>query len=74
VNVVYVDGQMCEDIRIGIAVRQAFGSGAVNKMYRRKDLGDGRGCGISMSFGSTVIECAGGFRRFLDEWEEDPRG
>lgn len=60
---VILDGQMCEDIRIGIHVRQAF----EGKMFRKK------GGGISYSFGSAVLDMAGGFRKFLEEWEEDPR-
>lgn len=55
------DEQMCADIRLGIAVRQAFQS----KWYRRKD-----GKGVWWSFSWTLIDAAGGFRRFLDEWEE----
>lgn len=64
---VKLDGQMCEEIRIGIHARQAFS----NKGYRRKDPAK-RGPNISLSFSSTVLDVAGGFKRFLEEWEEDP--
>lgn len=63
-GVVVLDGQMCEEIRIGIAARQAF----AGKGYRRKTGGF-----PSMSFSSTLLDAAGGFVRFLAEWEEDPR-
>lgn len=59
-----MDGQMCEEIRIGIYARLAW----AGKGYKRKD-----GSGSSYSFGSTLIEIAGGFKKFLEEWEEDPR-
>lgn len=29
--------------------------------------------GISYSFSVTLLDIAGGFRKFLDEWERDPR-
>ena len=61
-----VDGLLCEDIRVGIAVRLAFtgaGSGAP-LMYRRKNK-----AGFTYSFSSGLIDEAGGFQRFLNEWE-----
>lgn len=62
---VEIDGQMCEDIRIGIHARQAFRSAnGVALMFRKK------GSGMPwMSFSSTVLDVAGGFLRFLAEWE-----
>jgi len=60
-----LDGQMCEEIRMGIAARQAFGG----RGYRHKDPTKR---GPSMSFSSTVLDVAGGFKKFLEEWEEDP--
>ena len=65
-NTVEVDGLMCEDIRVGIAVRLAFtGSGkGVVWMYRDKTRRF-----PDMSFSSALIDYAGGFQRFLDEWE-----
>lgn len=65
-NVIEVDGRMCEDIRIGIEAWRAYGG----KGYRIKD--PNASCRISMAFSSTLLEIAGGFRRFLEEWEEDP--
>lgn len=63
---IVVDGLMCEDIRVGIAVRQAFTSAGrgVSLMYRRKG-----GNGPDISFSSALIDQAGGFQRFLDEWD-----
>ena len=64
-GVVELDGQMCEEIRIGIHARQSF----YGRSYRHKDPNKR---GPSMSFSSTVLDIAGGFRKFLEEWEEDP--
>ena len=59
-----MDGQMSEEIRLGVLVLHALrGRG-----YRRKD-----GTGPSMSFSSTLIDIAGGFLKFIAEWEEDPK-
>lgn len=57
-----MDDKMCEDIRIGIAARLAF----EDRTYRRKG-----GTGLVLSFGSTLLDIAGGFDRFLREWEVD---
>lgn len=56
-----MDDKMCEDVRIGIAARQEF----ENRTYRRK-VG-----GPALSFGSALLDIAGGFGRFLREWEVD---
>lgn len=59
---VVIDGQMCEEIRLGIHLRQAY----VGRGFRPKKGG------ITMSFGSTILDIAGGFQKFLEDYEEDP--
>lgn len=78
-----MDGQMSEEIRIGILVRvrmnemvseaaRAFLSIPGNEgksawpMWRRKD-----GSGVAMSFGSTLLEEAGGIDRLFAGWVLD---
>jgi len=67
-----MDGQMSEDIRIGILVRtrlqqlarEAMASGR-DGSWRRK-AGDGS---WAMTFGSSLLEDAGGIDRLFAEWE-----
>ncbi len=59
-----MDGQMSEEIRIGILVRVEMQRAG---MWRRKDGGL-----ISCSFGSTLLEEAGGILKLVREWEPEP--
>ena len=78
-----MDGQMSEDIRIGILVRTRMSQLVVDMerefratpgnentsrcaMWRRKD-----GSSVPMSFGSTLLEIAGGIDRLFSEWVLD---
>ncbi len=54
-----MDGQMSEDIRIGIMVRLDMAG-----EWRRKNGGL-----IGYSFCSTLLEEAGGIRKLFEEWE-----
>jgi len=40
---------------------------SAGRCWQRKD-----GLGIPMSFSATLLEHAGGIRRFLAEWEPEP--
>lgn len=64
-----MDGQMSEDIRIGILVRTRMGQiaadvGEYGGMWHRKD-----GTMTPMTFGSTLLEISGGIDRLFAEWE-----
>jgi hypothetical protein len=50
------------DATLGRMVAQAY-----RGRYYRPKVG-----GISWSFSLSMLEVAGGWRKFLDEWEEDP--
>jgi len=61
VNTITVDGQMCEAIRIGVAIQAELSRLPV--MWRRKPDG------VPMTFSSYVLNQAGGLARLLTEWE-----
>ena len=69
-----MDGQMCEDIRIGIMVRTALIGDERGGMWRRIRDEHGNLLDIPstwVTFSSTVLQVAGGIRRFLAEWEQE---
>lgn len=61
-----MDDLMCDDIRIGIAIRTEFSGWWVSKSNP----------GHQMWFCAGAIQQAGGLRKFLSEWErvEETKG
>ena len=67
-----MDGQMCEDIRIGVLVRSELYGDKLWHRVRTQNGAPVEHSGVWVAFSSTLLMQAGGIRRFLEEWEQEP--
>ncbi len=62
-----MDGLMCIDIRLGVMLRTEMEREGRGGTYRRKD-----GNGTPMCFCEFLVNDAGGFRRFFEDYVFEP--